>query len=205
MRIFLSAAGLLVVDMASSLLFVLLFSLTRNLGLSVGLAMALGVGQIGVQLFRRKPIHSMEWLSLALVISSGTASLLTQDARFLLLKPSVIYAIVGIAMLKPGWMVRYLPPIARQLSRDIAVRLGFAWAGLMFVSAVVNLVLAVQLDVATWASVMTAFGIVSKALLFVLGYGAIRIATRRRLRAMPAGERESVLAAHGFAGDAKGA
>ena len=34
----------------------------------------------------------MEWLSLFLVIAAGTATLLTNDPRFVLFKPSVIYA-----------------------------------------------------------------------------------------------------------------
>jgi intracellular septation protein len=45
---------------------------------------------------------------------------LTSDPRFVMLKPSVVYCIVGAYMLKPGWMNRYLPPIAVQTVPDIA-------------------------------------------------------------------------------------
>src|SRR4051794_8212883 len=113
MKDFLQAARLLLLDLASTLLFLVLFLWTHNVILSVGLGMALGLTQIAIQFVRRKPIEAMEWLSLFLVITAGTATLLTDDPRFLLFKPSVIYAIVGIVMLKPGWMNRYLPPIVR--------------------------------------------------------------------------------------------
>jgi intracellular septation protein A len=59
----------------------------------------------------------MELLSLFLVIAAGTATLLTNDPRFVLFKPSVIYVIVGVVMLKPGWMNRYLPDTQGQSCR----------------------------------------------------------------------------------------
>ena len=35
----------------------------------------------------------------------------TSDPRFVMAKPSVIAVIVGVFMLKPGWLSRYLPEI----------------------------------------------------------------------------------------------
>jgi intracellular septation protein len=197
MKYFLQAAKLLLLDMASTLFFLLVFLLTHNTMLSVGLATALGVAQIANQLVRRKPIGAMEWLSLVLVIAAGTATLLTDDPRFVLFKPSVIYAIVGFVMLKAGWMNRYLPAVARAVSSDVAVIIGFVWAGLMFVSAAVNAFVALAWSVSSWAVVMPVFGIVSKATVFVFGFVAIRLATVRRLRAMPADQREALLSSAG--------
>ena len=106
MRDFLNAAKLLLLDLASTLFFVAVFLLTHNTYLAIGLGVALGLAQIGIQFARKKPISTMEWLSLFLVMAAGTATLLTDDPRFVLFKPSVIYAIVGVVMLKPGWMNR---------------------------------------------------------------------------------------------------
>ena len=105
----------------------------------------------------------MQWLSLFLVLGAGTATLLTADPRFVMIKPSVIYTIVGVVMLKPGWMNRYLPPIAIEVVPDIAVIFGYVWAGLMFFSAALNLIVALNFSVATWAAFMSVYGIVSKA------------------------------------------
>src|SRR5262249_39582561 len=115
-----------------------------------------------------------------------------------LFKPSVIYLIVGLVMLKPGWMNRYLPPIARAVVPDIGVIVGFVWAGLMFVSAAVNALVALLCDLPTWAVVMPIFGIVSKVVVFVTGFAALRLIARRRIRAMPALEREALLSSTGW-------
>jgi len=197
MRDFLSAAKLLLLDLASTILFLVLFLLTHNTILSVSLGMALGLAQIGTQFVRRKPIDTMEWLSLFLVIAAGTATLLTNDPRFVLFKPSVIYAIVGVVMLKPGWMNRYLPDIARKVVPDVAVIVGYVWAGLMFVTATLNAFIALVCSVATWALVMPIFGIVSKVTLFLIGFAAMRFIGRRRVDAMPAFERDALLVATG--------
>lgn len=130
MKAFLQTVKLLLSDLASSLLFLLLFALTHNAVLSACLGMLLGLIQIVMHFARRKPIEVMEWLSLFLVIASGTATVLTDDPRFVLFKPSAIYAIIGVAMLRPGWMNRYLPAIAKSTASDIATYVGFAWSGL---------------------------------------------------------------------------
>jgi intracellular septation protein A len=197
MKDFLNAARLLLLDLASTLVFLLLFLLTHNTMLSVGLGVAFGVAQIGIQFVRGKRIDVMEWLSLFLVVAAGTATLLTHDPRFVLFKPSVIYAIVGVVMLKPGWLNRYLPDIARTVMPDVAVVVGYAWAVLMFVSAAVNGFVALTCDVATWAMVMPIYGIVSKVVVFLGGFAAMRIIGRRRITAMPAGERDALLASAG--------
>ena len=197
MRDFLNAAKLLLLDLASTIVFLVVFLLTHNTILAVGLGMALGLAQIATQFVRRRTIETMEWLSLFLVVAAGTTTLLTGDPRFVLLKPSVIYAIVGVVMLKPGWINRYLPDIARTVVPDVAMVLGFAWAGLMFLSAIVNAVVALTCSVATWALVMPIYGIVSKTALFLIGFAAMRLIGRRRVRAMPDLERDALLAATG--------
>jgi intracellular septation protein A len=181
MRNFLHAGTFLLIDMASTLFFVAVYAATGSLVVSVGLGMALGLGQIGWELARRRPIDTMQWVSLVVVMASGTAALVTQDARFIMVKLSVICAAIGVVMLKRGWMDRYLPPIALQTVPDLAVAFGFAWAGLMFCSAVLNLVLAFSVSFAAWAAFMSAWGIGSKTALFVVQYSAMRFVGGRRV------------------------
>jgi intracellular septation protein len=197
MRDFLKAAKLLLLDLVSTIFFVVLFLLTHNIVLSVGFGIAVGLAQIGTKFVRGKAIDTMEWLSLFLVIAAGTATLLTDDPRFVLFKPSVIYTIVGVVMLKSGWINRYLPAIARAVIPDVAVVVGFVWAGLMFVSAAVNAFVALTCSVATWALVMPIFGIVSKVVVFLFGFAVMRIVAVRRVRAMPALERDALLVSTG--------
>jgi intracellular septation protein len=187
MRNLLVAGKLLLLDLASTFFFLILYSLTKNIPLSVALGMALGVAQIGWEFVRKRPIDTMQWLSLFLVIGFGTATLITDNPRFVMVKPSLIYIVVGVVMLKPGWMNRYLPPAALELVPDIAAIFGFVWSGLMFFSAALNAIVALNYSVATWASFMTVYGIVSKFGLFTIQYATMRyIAIRRRAQMTPA-------------------
>lgn len=177
------AGKLLLLDMASTFFFLVLFLLTHNVTLSVALGMALGIAQIGWQFVRKLPIDTMQWMSLFLVLGSGAATLLTHDPRFVMVKPSVIYLIVGVVMLKRGWMNRYLPPIAIEMVPDIAVIFGYVWSGLMFFSAVLNLIVALDFSVVTWSASMSIYAIISKAVLFLIQYATMRAIGVRRRRA----------------------
>src|ERR1700732_1380043 len=168
--------------MAAALFFLVLYLLTHNIALSVVLGMALGTAQIGWQLARRMPIDTMQWMSLFLVLGAGTVTLMTHDPRFIMIKPSVIYVIVGVVMLKRGWMNRYLPPVAIELVPDIALIFGYVWSGLMFFSAALNVIVALNFDVVTWSATMSVWGIASKAALFLIGYATMRTIGRRRYR-----------------------
>lgn len=194
MKNLLHSASLLLLDLASTILFLVVYLSTHNIPLAIALGMGLGIAQISVQFARKKPIETMEWLSLFLVVVSGTAALLTDNPRFVLFKPSVLYAIVGVVMLKPGWISRYLPPLAKVVVADVAIMLGFLWAGLTFTTAAVNVVVALRYSLATWAWFMPLFGIVSKVGLFVVSYIMMRAIGRRRFAVLPETEREALAA-----------
>jgi len=182
MKNLLEAARVLLYDLASTVFFLVVFLLSHNLLLAVGLGMTMGVLQIAWQLYSKKPIGSLQWLSVVLIVASGTATMLTNDATFVMLKPSIIYCIVGVVMLKRGWMNRYLPPRAAPVL-DIGTLFGYFWAALMFASAALNIVLALSLDVATWAALMSGWGLASKIGLFLIQYVTMVTIGRRRAAA----------------------
>jgi intracellular septation protein A len=173
---------LLLSDLASTVFFLVIFLVTRNLVLAVALGMALGIGQIGSQFVQKKPIEVMQWMSLVAVLAAGVATLISHDPRFVMVKPSLIYVMVGGIMLKPGWMNRYLLSAIREKLSDIAVIFGFAWSGLMFVSAGLNLFVAFHFDVVTWSVFMTIYGIASKVGLVLIQHVTICYFRGRRTR-----------------------
>ncbi|HEY6984111.1 inner membrane-spanning protein YciB [Reyranella sp.] len=173
------AARVLLLDLASTLLFLAVYVLTDDLLLAVALGMALGVAQIGWELLRGRPVAALQWISVVAVLSSGAATFLTHDPRFVMLKPSVIYTIVGLVMLKRGWMNRYLPPRAVPVL-DVATTFGYVWAGLMFASAGLNIALALSVDAKSWAAAMSAWSIASKVGLFLIQYVTMTAIGRRR-------------------------
>ena len=186
MRNLFQASKILLLDLASTLLFLAVYALTGNLFLAVGLGMALGIAQIGWQFARKQPVEALQWLSLVIIFASGTATFLTDDPFFVMVKPSIIYVIVGLVMLRRGWMTRYLPPIARATVPDLAITFGYVWAGMMFFSAVLNIVLALTLDVTAWAAVKSVWAIGSKVGLFGIQYAIMKSTGMRRARAMMA-------------------
>lgn len=185
MKNLLQAGRVLAADLASTILFLVIYLATDDLYVAVGLGMALGVAQIGWTLHRRQPVGSLQLLSVVLVLASGTATFFTHDPTFVMLKPSVIYCVVGLVMLKRGWMNRYLPPRAAPVA-DVATLFGYVWAGLMFASAALNVALALSIDAKTWAAVMSAWGIASKVGLFLIQYAVMTAVGKRRAAAAAA-------------------
>lgn len=188
MKNLVTSATLLLLDLASTFVFLAVVLVTGNPTLAIIAGMAFGVGQIGLEFWRKRPIGTIQWLSLFLVLGFGGVSLLTNDPRFVMIKPSLIYGIVGVVMLKPGWMNRYLPPIAIAVVPDVAFVFGYLWAGLMFFSAALNLVLALNLSPAAWSEAMSIYGVVSKFALFFIQYATMRLIglSRHRRGLIPA-------------------
>ena len=180
------ASRVLLLDMASTLVFLAAYLATGSILLAVALGMALGIGQIAWELVRRQPVEALQWLSLLIILASGSATFFTNDPVFVMLKPTVIYVIVGIVMLRRGWMNRYLPPIALATVPDLGITFGYVWAGLMFFSAALNIVLALTLDPSTWAAVKSVWAIGSKVTLFGIQYAVMKSTGIRRARAMMA-------------------
>jgi intracellular septation protein len=180
------AARYLLFDLASALLLFALYGLSHNMMLAVGCALMLALAQIGWELARRKPVHSLQWISLVTVAAGGLGALKTGNPLFVMLQPSAVYLLTGAAMLKRGWMMRYLPPRAVEYVPDLGVGFGYVWAGLMFFSAALNLVLALRLSVTDWGAAIATWGIASKTGLFVTQYGVMKAIGRRRYRARPA-------------------
>ncbi len=182
MRNLMHAARPLANDLFSSLLFAVLMAL--HVDPQTATLVAIGTGLAHVILWRLlgRPIAPMQWGSLALVLTFGTASLFLHDPRFLMAKPSVIYLIVTAMMLKRGWMLRYLPPAAQGRAEGMTVAFGYVWAGLMFTTAAANLAVAI-LAPASWPVFLAVFPTVSKLALFGLQFATIRRLTIRRIRA----------------------
>lgn len=186
MKSLLHSATFLLLDMASTFFYLAVFLTTKSIPIAAAAGVGLGIAQIVWERTRGKPIEAMQWMSLFLVVASAIATVLTNDPRFVMLKASVIYVIVGVVMLKPGWMNRYLPPIAVEVVPDIGVIFGFIWAGLMFVSAAVNIATALTMSVIGWTAFMSTYALGTKLSLFLVQYGTMRfIGVRRRKAPVP--------------------
>lgn len=183
------AARPLANDLFSSLLFAALIVMGLDAQTATLAAIGVGIGHVIVWKLLGKPIAPLQWASLALVLTLGTASLFLHDIRFLMAKPSVIYLILAVMMLKRGWMLRYMPAVAQGRGEAATVAFGYVWAGLMLVTSAANLLVAMTAP-ALWPTFMAVFPLVSKVLLFAIQYLSIRRVVIRRIRA----ERAAALA-----------
>jgi intracellular septation protein len=171
-------------DFLSAFVFLGLYLATGNLPLAVGIAMAIGVGQIALAKWRRRRLEAMQWLSLGLVVALGAVTLVTNDPRFMMAKPSLIHFAIGAVMLRPGWMDRYLPPIVKDnLPQQIIVLTGYAWAGLMFALGLANLYVAANYSPVVWGYFLSIGATGAKIAAFFAQYAVFQILIRRRLRA----------------------
>jgi len=173
-------------DLLSTLFFAGVYAATGSVYLATGIGLALGVAQIIWEKRRGRPIDTMQWLSLALVIVFSGATLITHNAMFIKLKPALIYAAVGAVMLKPGWMTRYMPAIVIETAPEIPRAFGFVWAGLMFATGAATVVFALRYDMKTYAAFLAVFPVGSKLALFAIQYAVTRVLTARRVRRLRA-------------------
>lgn len=183
MKYFFQSVRPILLDFLSTIAFLIALSLVRDVRVAILIGIAVGVAEIAWEVVRHRKISIMQAASLFLVVTLGGASLILHDPRFVMIKPSVGYAAIGVVMLKRGWQAAYVPPIALDLVPERRfVFWGYVWAGLMLFSAAANLALVALVDLKTWALILTVWGVGSKLALFIAEYGSIRIEAGRAYR-----------------------
>jgi intracellular septation protein A len=128
-------------------------------------------------------LNYMTYASLALVVVLGAVTLLTNDPRFMLAKPSIAHFAIGLIMLKRGWMLRYMPPIVAETVPEYVTAAGYAWAVLMFVIGAGMIVVASTGDLKLWAFYITVVAGGAKILAFAVQYVVLRLIVTSRRRA----------------------
>ena len=170
-------------DFFSTIVFLAIYLATDNVLLATAVAIAGAIGQVIYSRLKGKPLGYMTWASLALVIVLGGATLLTNDPRFVLAKPSIAHFAIGAIMLKRGWMMRYLPPIVVETIPQYVTIAGYAWAALMFALGAGVIAVASTGDLKLWAFYVSVIAIGAKIATFAIQYVAFRVLITGRLRA----------------------
>ena len=173
----------LLFDFLSAIVFLVLYLSTGNVVLATSVAVAGAVAQVIYSRLKGQPLSFMTYASLALVIVLGTATLLTNDPRFVLAKPSIAHFAIGTIMLKRGWMLRYVPPIVTETIPEYVTFAGYAWAALMFVLGLGTIAAASTGDLKLWAFYVSVVLIGAKIAAFAVQYVAFRLLITNRLRA----------------------
>jgi intracellular septation protein len=170
-------------DFLSTIVFLVLYLTTGDVILATAVAIAGAIGQVIYARYKGQKLGYMTWASLGLVIVLGGATLLTHDPRFVLAKPAIGHAAIGLIMLKRGWMLRYLPPIVTETIPEYVTVAGYAWAALCFLLAAGTIAVASTGDMKLWAFYVSVVLIGAKIAAFGVQYVAFRILIGNRIRA----------------------
>jgi intracellular septation protein A len=172
----------LAVDFFATIIFLLVYAATGNVLIATGVAIAGAIAQLVYAKASGKPLSYMTYASLALVILLGGLTLLTNDPRFVLAKPSIAHFAIGAIMLKRGWLERYMPQIVRDNAPDLIVAAGYGWAALMGVLGLGVIAVAMTGDMKLWALYVSVIAVGAKVIAGAITYGVLRLVIGRRLR-----------------------
>ena len=166
----------------SAILFLVAYAVSGSLFLAVGIAVTAGLVQLASLGLMGRRIEPMQWMSLGLVVVLGGATMLTQSPRFMMIKPTIVHFAVAAVMLRPGWMIRYLPEkVVRNVPEPAIVAAGYGWAALLAALGLANLFIALRLDIAIWAWFISVGSVGTKLAAFALQYGVFRAIVRQRV------------------------
>jgi intracellular septation protein len=140
--------------------------------IATGAAIAATIGQVAWLRIRKRRIDPMLWVSFALIVVFGGLTLILQDKRFIMWKPTVLYWCFAAALAVSATVFRK-NLIRSMLSKEIRVadqvwaNLNWSWVGFFAVMGVVNLYVAFNYEEATWVK-FKLIGGTGLMLLFVL-------------------------------------
>ncbi len=180
---FLKAVAPLIEDLLSTIVFGVLYAVTGNLVLGIGLGMATGVAQIAFLKLRKKPVYAMQWMEFSRSSSClARQACSTGNQHFAMFKPSIgSFAVAGV-MLVPGWQTRYMPQIVRDNMAPRALLLwGYAWSALIFCLGLANLYIALTMSTTAWVWYNSVVPLSAQFLLFFIQFSTIRAAVRRKI------------------------
>ena len=170
-------------DFFSTIVFLLLYLTTGDVLLATCIAIAGALAQLIYARGKGQQLGIMTYASVALVIALGSATLLTRDPRFVLVKPSIAHFTISAIMLKRGWMLRYLPPIVVETIPEYVTIAGYAWAALMFALGAGTIAVAMTGDIKLWALYVSVIAVGAKVAAFTVQYVVFRMLVKSRLRA----------------------
>ena len=170
-------------DLLSTILFVSLFWITNNIFWATAFGIAFGISQTLWMQLTKRPIGVLQWMSLSLITVFGITTIITHNPHFIMVKPTLVWLSVGAIMLRRDWMAPYLPPIVTDnLDDRLIVRAGYAWALLMFVLAVMNVVVAFTMTAKFWSVYALLAPAIAQLILLTVLYFMFRKHVIERIR-----------------------
>jgi len=144
---------------------------------ATSIAIAATAAQIGWAWAKHRKVDTMQWVSLALIVVFGGATLLLRDETFIKLKPTVLYWLFGVVLTVSAVafkknLIRAM--MEKQVTAPDAVweKLLAGWIGFFVVMGGLNLYVAYTYDTAIWVN-FKLFGGIGLMILFVIAQAVI--------------------------------
>lgn len=156
---------------------ILFFVAYKTFDIFVATAVAIGASffQIGWVWFRHRKVDNMLWVSLAVIVVFGGATLALQDETFIKWKPTVLYWLFAtvLAAAQAVFGKNLIHSMLQEqvtLPHHVWVKLNLSWIGFLLFMGVANLYVAYSYSTEIWVN-FKLFGGLGLMLLFVLAQG----------------------------------
>jgi intracellular septation protein len=158
-------------DLFPVILFFVAFKLA-DIYVATGTAIVATIAQVAWLKLRGKKVENMLWVSLAIIVVFGGATLLLQDETFIKWKPTVLYwmfgaVLAGAALVFRRNLIRSMLSEQVQLPEPIWARLNWSWIGFFAFMGAANLYVAYNFSTDLWVN-FKLFGGMGLMLLFVV-------------------------------------
>ena len=162
----------LLLDFLPIVLFFIAFKMF-DIYVATKVAILASVLQIAYMLIRKQKVEPMQWASLVIIAIFGGMTLYFQDETFVKWKPTVLYALFGIALLVSRYgfsknAMKLLMGKQIELPAPIWDRVNIAWVVFFFSMAVLNIWVANNFPTETWVN-FKLFGTMGLTLVFIVG------------------------------------
>lgn len=154
---------------------ILFFAAFKLWGIYAATAVAIVATIVQIAYLRLKngKVETMQWLSLGVIVLFGGATLIAQDENFIKWKPTVLYWLMGGALLvghvlfKKNFL-KSLMGAQLQLPEPVWTTLNWAWTAFFALMGVLNIWIAYRFDTDTWVN-FKMFGGIGLMLVFIVG------------------------------------
>lgn len=140
--------------------------------LATAVAIVATVAQIAYLLIRGRKVDGMLWVSLAIIVVFGGATIYFHNEAFIKWKPTVLYwvfaaVLVGAQALMGKNLIRLMMKAQIDLPDPIWTRLNLAWAAFFAAMGALNLYIAFSFPTAVWVN-FKLFGFMGLMIAFVV-------------------------------------
>ena len=161
-------------DLLAVILFFATYALTKNIVWATAVALVIGVLQAAFTWIRHKKLDTMQWVSLALIVVFGGATILLHDARFIMWKPTLLFWVGALVLLASHLMGKN--GLKAMMGKEITLpegvwrKLTFAWLAFLVLMGLVNLFVAYTFTEAQWVNYKL-FGSTALMIVFFIAQG----------------------------------